>query len=55
MDYKNIQELIKTVSESSLTSFEIENEGIRIKMEKKEQQSNSGKISCSISKSGTTN
>ncbi|MBU3110547.1 acetyl-CoA carboxylase biotin carboxyl carrier protein [Clostridium lacusfryxellense] len=38
MDYKNIQELIKTVSESSLTSFEIENEGIRIKMEKIEQQ-----------------
>jgi acetyl-CoA carboxylase biotin carboxyl carrier protein len=38
MDYKNIQELIKTVSESSLTSFEIENDGIKIKMEKKEQQ-----------------
>ena len=38
MDYKNIQELIKTVSESELTSFEIETEGIKIKMEKKEQQ-----------------
>jgi len=38
MDYKNIQELIKTVSESTLTSFEIESEGIKIKMEKKEQQ-----------------
>ena len=38
MDYKNIQELIKTVSDSQLTSFEIETEGIRIKMEKKEQQ-----------------
>ena len=38
MDYKNIQELIKTVSDSKLTSFEIETEGIRIKMEKKEQQ-----------------
>ena len=38
MDYKNIQELIKTVSDSELTSFEIETEGIRIKMEKKEQQ-----------------
>ncbi|MBU3144476.1 acetyl-CoA carboxylase biotin carboxyl carrier protein [Clostridium sp. CF012] len=38
MDYKNIQELIKTVSESQLTSFEIETEGIRIKMEKKEEQ-----------------
>ena len=38
MDYKNIQELIKTVSESDLTSFQIETEGIKIKMEKKEQQ-----------------
>jgi len=38
MDYKNIQELIKTVSESTLTSFEIESEGIRIKMDKKEKQ-----------------
>jgi len=38
MDYINIQELIKTVSDSSLTSFEIETEGIKIKMEKKEQQ-----------------
>jgi acetyl-CoA carboxylase biotin carboxyl carrier protein len=38
MDYKNIQELIKTVSESQLTCFEIETEGIRIKMEKKKEQ-----------------
>jgi len=38
MDYKNIQELIKTVSDSKITCFEIETEGIRIKMEKKEQQ-----------------
>ncbi|HEY8891655.1 MAG TPA: acetyl-CoA carboxylase biotin carboxyl carrier protein [Clostridium sp.] len=38
MDYKNIQELIKTVSDSQITSFEIETEGIKIKMEKKEQQ-----------------
>jgi acetyl-CoA carboxylase biotin carboxyl carrier protein len=38
MDYKNIGELIKTVSDSQLTSFEIETEGIRIKMEKKEIQ-----------------
>ena len=38
MDYKNIQELIKTVSESQITFFEIETEGIRIKMEKKQQQ-----------------
>lgn len=38
MDYKNIQELIKTVSDSLLTSFEIDTEGMKIKMEKKEQQ-----------------
>lgn len=38
MDYKNIQELIKTVSDSQLTSFEIETEGIKIKMEKKKEQ-----------------
>ncbi len=38
MEYKNIQELIKTVSDSKLTSFEIETEGIRIKMDKKENQ-----------------
>ena len=34
MDFKNIQELIRTVSESELTSFEIENDGISIKMQK---------------------
>ena len=34
MDFKNIQELIRTVDESELTSFEIENEGISIKMQK---------------------
>ncbi|MCB2356581.1 acetyl-CoA carboxylase biotin carboxyl carrier protein [Clostridium estertheticum] len=38
MDYKNIQDLIKTVSDSQITCFEIETEGIRIKMEKKETQ-----------------
>ena len=38
MDYKNIQELTKTVSDSQITSFEIETEGIRIKMEKKDKQ-----------------
>ncbi|MGH4140517.1 acetyl-CoA carboxylase biotin carboxyl carrier protein [Clostridium sp.] len=38
MDYKNIEELIKTVSDSQLTLFEIETEGIKIKMEKKEKQ-----------------
>lgn len=38
MDYKNIQELIKTVSDSQITCFEIETEGIRIKIEKKEAQ-----------------
>jgi len=38
MDYKNIQELIKTVSDSQITSFEIDTEGIRINMEKKDHQ-----------------
>ena len=38
MDYKNIQELIKTVSDSQITCFEIETEGIKIKIEKKEKQ-----------------
>jgi len=37
MDYKSIQELIKTVSDSKLTSFEIETEGISIKMGKGEK------------------
>lgn len=37
MDYKSIQELIKTVSDSNLTSFEIEAEGIIIKMGKVEK------------------
>lgn len=37
MDYKSIQELIKTVSDSNLTSFEIEAEGIIIKMGKLEK------------------
>lgn len=37
MDYKSIQELIKTVSDSNLTSFEIEAEGITIKMGKVEK------------------
>jgi acetyl-CoA carboxylase biotin carboxyl carrier protein len=38
MDYKNIQELIKAVSDSKLTSFEIEADGISIKMKKEEVQ-----------------
>ncbi|MPQ31886.1 acetyl-CoA carboxylase biotin carboxyl carrier protein [Clostridium estertheticum] len=38
MDYKNIQELIKTVSDTQITCFEIETDGIRIMMEKKEAQ-----------------
>ena len=38
MDYKNIQELIKTVSDTQITCFEIETDDIRIKMEKKEAQ-----------------
>lgn len=36
MDYKSIQELIKTVSNSMLTLLELESEGIKIKMEKKQ-------------------
>lgn len=38
MDFKSIQELIKTVSESKLSTLEIEADGIKIKMEKKEEQ-----------------
>lgn len=38
MDYKNIQELIKTVSDSKLTLFEIEAEGIHIKMNKLDER-----------------
>lgn len=34
MDYKNIQELIQAVSESNLTTVEIENEGFRIVLKK---------------------
>lgn len=34
MDYKNIQELIKTMSDSKLSSLEIEAEGICIRMTK---------------------
>ena len=38
MDYKSIQELIKTVSESNLSFFEVESDGIHVKMEKKAEQ-----------------
>lgn len=38
MDYKNIQELIKAMSDSKLTSLEIESEGIHIRMKKEEAQ-----------------
>ncbi|SKA78095.1 biotin carboxyl carrier protein [Clostridium sp. USBA 49] len=38
MDYKVIEELIKTVSDSKLTSLEVELNGIKIKMEKKNEQ-----------------
>ncbi|MBU3181516.1 acetyl-CoA carboxylase biotin carboxyl carrier protein [Clostridium psychrophilum] len=64
MDYKNIQELIKAVSDSEVTCFEIETEGIRIKMEKKKQQvvermpENSGYVEADTQKSrakGNTN
>ncbi|MCY6353704.1 acetyl-CoA carboxylase biotin carboxyl carrier protein [Clostridium sp. ZS2-4] len=37
MDYKNIQELIKTMSDSKLSSLEIEAEGISIRMRKGEE------------------
>lgn len=38
MDYKVIEELIKAVSDSKLTSLEVELNGIKIKMEKKNEQ-----------------
>lgn len=38
MDYKSIQELIKTMSDSNLTLLEVEAEGIKIKLEKKCEQ-----------------
>lgn len=37
MDYKAIQELIKTISDSNLTLVEIETEGLKIKLEKKQE------------------
>lgn len=37
MDYKSIQELIKTVSASGLTLVELETEGIKIKLEKRQE------------------
>jgi acetyl-CoA carboxylase biotin carboxyl carrier protein len=37
MDYKAIQELIKTVSDSKLTLVQLETEGIKIKLEKKQE------------------
>lgn len=37
MDYKAIQELIKTVSDSNLTFVELETEGVKIKLEKKQE------------------
>jgi acetyl-CoA carboxylase biotin carboxyl carrier protein len=38
MDYKAIQELIKTINESGLYSLEVESEGTRIKMSKGPEQ-----------------
>lgn len=38
MDFKEINNLIDAVSKSNLTFFEVESEGIRIKMEKKKEQ-----------------
>ncbi len=37
MDYKAIQELIKTISDSKLTLVELETEGMKIKLEKKQE------------------
>lgn len=37
MDYKAIQELIKAVNDSNLTNVEIETEGIKLKLEKKQE------------------
>jgi len=34
MDFKSLQQLIKAVSESNLTSFEVEEDGLKIKMKK---------------------
>ncbi|MBD8047248.1 MAG: acetyl-CoA carboxylase biotin carboxyl carrier protein [Clostridium argentinense] len=34
MDFKSIEQLIKAVSDSNLTSFEVEQEGLKIKMKK---------------------
>ncbi|WP_291569061.1 MULTISPECIES: acetyl-CoA carboxylase biotin carboxyl carrier protein [unclassified Clostridium] len=34
MDFKSLQQLIKAVSESNLTSFEVEQDGLKIKMKK---------------------
>ena len=55
MDYKNIQELIKTVSDSQLTSFEIETEGIKIKMEKKEERVVVERISAPVAPAASVN
>jgi len=38
MDYKAIQELIQTINESGLYSFEVDSEGTRIKMSKGPEQ-----------------
>ena len=38
MDFREISNLIDAVSKSKLTFFEVESEGIRIKMEKKNEQ-----------------
>lgn len=38
MDYNSIEQLIQKVSDSKLTLFEIESDGLRLKMEKKVEQ-----------------
>ncbi|MFL0270201.1 acetyl-CoA carboxylase biotin carboxyl carrier protein [Candidatus Clostridium radicumherbarum] len=37
MDYKAIQELIKAVNDSNLTTVEIESEGVKLKLEKRQE------------------
>ncbi|MFL0248631.1 acetyl-CoA carboxylase biotin carboxyl carrier protein [Candidatus Clostridium stratigraminis] len=37
MDYKAIQELIKAVNDSNLTAVEIESDGVKIKLEKRQE------------------
>ncbi|MFU0824484.1 acetyl-CoA carboxylase biotin carboxyl carrier protein [Clostridium sp.] len=55
MDYKAIQELIKTMSDSKLTSLEIEAEGIKIKLGKESQVNRLEEDKLNIKKQECTN